>query len=121
MPKGYAQPSPVDLARRMYGTFTSILHTDHGIDESPWEEVPQEFKTAFIEAMDMTFREELESMAQLFDREVEEASQRRAQQVVASGPPPSVPAGKAWVGVCYYCGIKKNLVRWGACQECLKS
>jgi hypothetical protein len=115
----YARPSPADLARRMYGSFTSILHTDHGIEEDTWDDVPEEFKTAFIEAMDMVVREELESMAAVFEREVDEIAKRKAKDIVSSSPPPSVPAGQPWIGVCYYCGVKKQLVRWQACKECI--
>jgi hypothetical protein len=121
MPSKYTRPTPADIARRIYGTFTSILHTDHGIDEEEWDHMPEEIKSSFIEAVDMVVKEELETIANVFDREVNEVAGRKAQaiadEIVASAPPPPRPDGKPVV--CYYCG-KRRAVKWYACEECLR-
>lgn len=116
MPLGYEHPSPASLARRLYGTFTSILHTDHAIDETPWDEVPAEIKNSFVEATEMVLAEELETIAAFFEKEVGEQATRKAKEVVASCAPPQKYSGDPVS--CYYCQ-KRPALRWYACADCL--
>ncbi|MBV8068289.1 MAG: hypothetical protein JO270_00190 [Acidobacteriaceae bacterium] len=122
MPSKYTRPSAADLAKRMYGTFVAILHTDHSIEEDDWEHVPDDIKNAFIEAMDMTIKEEIEMIAEVFEREVDDVAKKKAQaiadQIISSSPPPPKPDGKPVP--CYYC-LRRPAVKWYACTECLKS
>lgn len=123
MPSKYTRPSAADLAKRIIGSFTAILHTDHGIEEDDWDSMPEDIRNAFVEAVDMVVREELENIAVVFDREVNEVAGKKAQaianEIISSAPKPEQPATR--IGVCYYCGRKREINRLSACQECVKS
>jgi hypothetical protein len=101
------RPSPLKLASEFFEAFCRLLPTMDGMS---WGILPEEEKSAMVEAMERVVCRRIDALLVELDLE------RKLGSLTIEPAPPEVVHPDV---VCYYC--EKNMaVRWYACADCLK-